>query len=339
MQTIVQEEEKPLGVIDSLQKGFELLNLHLWLLLIPILLDVILWLGPRLSLAPITNRFVQAFSNQSDLPEQFAANFDLAIENLNTLGRDYNLLALLTGPLTRLPSLQARLDFHSVDILHKPVITLAQWQTAALWVIILVPTGILIGSLWLTLIAFALKRERLGMSAFLSRWGWIWLNTNLYLLALIAGSALFALVFSVTGAFVLLLFGAAGAVILGILWVLFIGFSIWLWIGLYFVVYAIALDGVNVASAIWRSLNVVGRNAMSTLGFLILSMLLTEGFTRIWMRIGGYAWGVLLGALGNAYLGTAIVVAAFLFYQSRYYHWQKTRLIILGQRSEQNESS
>ena len=339
MQTIVQEEEKPLGVIDSLQKGFELLNHHLWLLLIPILLDVILWLGPRLSLAPIIGRLIQSFSDQPDLPEQFAANFDLAVESLNTLGKDYNLLALLTGPLTGLPSLQARLDFHSVYILHKQVITLTQWQTAALWGVILIPIGILIGSLWLTLIAFALKRERLGITAFLSRWGWVWLNINLYLLALIAGIALFALLFGVAGAFILLLFGAAGAVIFSILWVLFVGFSVWLWIGLYFVVYAIALDGVNLASAIWRSLNVVGRNAMSTLGFLILSMILTEGFTRIWMQIGGYAWGVLLGALGNAYLGTAIAVAAFLFYQSRYYHWQKTRLIILGQRSEQNESS
>lgn len=339
MQTIVQEEEKPLGVIDSLQRGFDLLNHHLWLVLIPILLDIFLWLGPRLSLAPLISRFIKTFSDQPDLPEQFAANFDLAVESLNTLGTNYNLLALLTGPLTGLPSLQARLDFQAIDILPKQVITVTQWQTAAFWIVVLVPIGILVGSLWLTLIAFALKHERLGMTAFLSRWGWVWLNINLYLLALIAGIALFALLFGVAGTFILLLFGAAGAVIFSILWVLFVGFSVWLWIGLYFVVYAVALDGVNLASAIWRSLNVVGRNAMSTLGFLILAMVLTEGFTRIWMRIGDYAWGVLLGALGDAYLGTAIAVAAFLFYQSRYYHWQKTRLIILGQRSEQDELS
>ena len=135
------------------------------------------------------------------------------------------------------------------------------------------------------------------------------------------------------------MWGNVGAAIFAFLWLMFVAFILWLNIGLYFVIYAVALDGVNLAQAVWRSLNVVGRNALSTLGLLILILVLTEGFARIWMQLSSHSWGIPLGILGNAYLGAAVVAASFLFYQSRYHHWQKTRsLVILNQRSDQNDN-
>ena len=95
-----------------------------------------------------------------------------------------------------------------------------------------------------------------------------------------------------------------------------------------------ALDGVNLVRAIWRSLNVVGRNALSTLGFLILMLVLTEGFARIWARLSQQEWGVLISIVGNAYLGTAIMAAAFIYYQSRYHHWQKHRALVILAKSD-----
>jgi len=340
MQTIVETEEKPLGVIESLQRGFTFLNHHLWLLLLPIVLDVFLWLGPRLSVSTLVNRFVDTFFNQPDLPQEFAANFDIAAESLKSLGANYNLLSLLAGPLTGLPSLFARLDFCSLSSPHGGIIDLTSWQMLVMWLLILIPVGILIGSFWLTHVVFSLRRERFLSQAFFSRWGWVWLNTNLYFIVLFVAIVLFSLFVGAIGAFLMLLFGTIGAALFSVLWVLFIGFSIWLSIGLYFVVTAVSLDGVNLASAVWRSLNVVGRNAISTLGFLILVLLLMEGFSRIWMQLSAQTWGVVLSIIGNAYLGAAIVAASFQFYQSRYHFWQKTRaLVVLNQRSDQNNQS
>jgi len=338
MQTHVETEEKPLGVIESLQHGFNFLNRHLWLILLPLFLDVFLWLGPHVSVATLSDRLVALLSSQPDLPEEIASNFELATESLKSLGANYNLLALLAGPLTGLPSLLARLDFASMASSHGGVIALTTWQSVLMWAIILIPLGIALGSFWLTHVAFSLKNERFLSGAFISRWGWVWLNINLYFIGLFVAIVLASLLFGTIGAVFLMAFGAIGAALFSVLWILFVGFSIWLSIGLYFVVIAIALDGVNLASAVWRSLNVVGRNAISTLGFLILMLLLTEGFARIWERLSVHGWGVVLSIVGNAYLGAAIIAAAFLFYQSRYSYWQKTRaLVVLNHRPDQDD--
>jgi len=335
MQTIIEADEKPLGVIEALQKGFNFLNQHLWLILLPIVLDLFLWLGPRLSIASLVNQLVQTLPPPADMPAELAANFDMASESLQNLGSGYNLLSLLTGLLTGLPSLFARLDFQAAIPGSGQVIELTSWQSALLATAALIPLGILIGSFWLAHMVAAVKGERMFTQTFFRRWGWIWLNLNLYLIVLFFGIIFFSIFFGMIGALFLTLFGSAGAAMFGILWLLAIGFSIWLSIGLYFVVYAIAVDGVNLASAMWRSLNVVGRNAFSTLGFLLLTLLILEGFSRIWLAISQQQWGVLLSICGNAYLGTAIVAAAIFFYQSRYQRWQTTRsLVILSQQSE-----
>ncbi len=327
MQTLIEAEEKPLGVIESLQQGFNFLNQHLWLLLPPILLDLALWLGPRISMAPLIQEFESLFANQPEMPADVAPSFEMALQSLQTLGDSYNLLSLLAGLLTGIPSLIARLDFHSVSAASQ-VIPLSDWQTAFYLTAILIPMGLLIGGFWLTQIAFTQQGKRILSGAFLRRWGWVWLNLNLYLLALIFALLAFSFLFGIFGA-VAMLFGTAGVLFLTVLWIFFIGFGIWLSIGLYFVGISITLDGVNVARAVWRSLNVVGRNAISTLGFIILTMLLTEGFARIWARLSVQDWGVVISILGNAYLGAAIVAAAFFFYQSRYQHWRKTRALVL----------
>jgi len=335
MQTLIEAEEKPLGVIESLQQGFNFLNRHLWLLLPLIILDIGLWLGPRLSIAPLIQGVESLLADQPEMPADVAANFNTAIDTLQAFGSGYNLLSLLAGLLTGIPSLMARLDIHAIGSPISPVILLSDWHTVLLLVASLIPLGVLIGSYWLTLIAFSLEGKRIRSAAFLRRWGWVWLNVNLYLLALLFILAFFSVMFGVIGAFALV-FGAAGALFIAVLWIFFIGFSIWLSISLYFVVISVAMDGVNLARAVWRSLNVVGRNAVSTLGFFILAQMLMEGFARIWARLSVHEWGVALSILGNAYLGAAIVTAAFLFYQSRYQHWRRTRAMIMLNQSDEH---
>ena len=339
MQTLIEAEEKPLGVIESLQQGFHFLNRHLWLLLPPVLLDLFLWLGPRVTIGPVIDRFLALYeASPSELPADFTQNMEVSLDILRQIGGSVSLLSLLAGLLTRIPSLLSRLDYQSQLEPVGKVIVLDDVQTAALLVLILIPLGILIGSFWLTQTAFALQNRAWLSLAFLRRWGWVWLNLNLYLLVLmLAGIGLGFLMLLV--ALTMLFLGNLGMIVYTLTWILVIGFVIWLSIGLYFVVYGIALDGVNLARAAWRSLNVVGRNAVSTLGLLMLVLLLTEGFARIWAGLSDQAWGVALSILGNAYLGVGIVAAGFLFYQSRYQHWQKTRALLLDSPADEEQAN
>ena len=50
----------PPGVIGSLRAGFDVVSSHVWLILLPIVLDVFLWLGPRLSVGNLYSSFVSS---------------------------------------------------------------------------------------------------------------------------------------------------------------------------------------------------------------------------------------------------------------------------------------
>ena len=55
------EPTPPVGVIESLTTGFETVASHLGLLLFPALLDLFLWLGPRLSIDNLIQRLQITF--------------------------------------------------------------------------------------------------------------------------------------------------------------------------------------------------------------------------------------------------------------------------------------
>ena len=43
----------PSGLIDTIQSGFNTINRHLWLLLLPLVVDLFLWLGPQLTMGNV----------------------------------------------------------------------------------------------------------------------------------------------------------------------------------------------------------------------------------------------------------------------------------------------
>src|SRR5438874_6988324 len=48
-----RREAPPTGVIETLSAGYAAVNRQLWVLLLPVLLNVFLWLGPHVSYSPL----------------------------------------------------------------------------------------------------------------------------------------------------------------------------------------------------------------------------------------------------------------------------------------------
>ncbi len=327
---------KPLGVIDAIGHGFSLINHHPWLLIIPLLVDLVLWQAPRLSVAGIVNRQLDFLFNQPDLPSTIPPESLAMVDSLRSMGAQFNLLSLLAGPITHLPSYLARTDVAAAGAAAQ-LVTLGTVHQVLLAVAIIIPVGLLLGSVWLALTARALENEPRRWSDLLRRTGWIWLNIGLYVLGLVAA------VLAISGLLGLFIFalvalgGSAGLTIASFAWLLTLAAIVWASIGLTFVVSAIVLDRVNVARATWRSFNVVGRNLPATLGLLILSLILSEGFIRIWLRLSTNAWGVPIGVLGNAYIGAGLMAATLFFYRARYQQWQRIRSAVAAPRKSGDE--
>ena len=67
----------PIGVIESLAQGFEIVAGHVMLLLLPLLLDLFLWFGPRVTFSPaieiVESSFHQAWTVAvSSYPDQYS---------------------------------------------------------------------------------------------------------------------------------------------------------------------------------------------------------------------------------------------------------------------------
>ena len=100
---------------------------------------------------------------------------------------------------------------------------------------------------------------------------------------------------------------------------------IWFYLILYFVVAALAWDGASLRQAVWYSANVVGRNFWSTLGLIVLIMVILGGFQFIWQRLAQMSpWLVVVCIAGNSFLLAGLTAARLVFYQDRLARWQKT---------------
>src|SRR5260370_30371878 len=64
-----RRQAQPTGVIETLSAGYTAVNRQLWVLLLPILLDVFLWFGPHVSFSPLVG---PAVTHATELTRQVA---------------------------------------------------------------------------------------------------------------------------------------------------------------------------------------------------------------------------------------------------------------------------
>src|SRR5581483_5520693 len=85
-------EQKPLGVIDVVSAGLDLVRRRPWTLLVPVVMDTLIWVLPRLSLAqlfrPDASERLSAATVAADpqAAEETRQGIQQMIESFNLLG-------------------------------------------------------------------------------------------------------------------------------------------------------------------------------------------------------------------------------------------------------------
>jgi hypothetical protein len=317
-----------MGVIDALSAGFHAVSRHLWLILPPVILDLFLWLGPRLSVRPLVERWLHAWqvvmasgSSQAAWPAM-----SLMSEMIRNGGQEMNLLLLLTNHLLGQPSLAPLLP----DGGWGGVIEIHSALAAAIGFLVFTAIGLFITTLYLSLIVGQLQEKGPDWSGFGRRLARRWVQLALYLIALTVVIIAVSVPFSMAIVMAMWLGPTVGAALIGVISIVLIWLGLWLFLALFFVGNAVVLDDVNVATAVWRSVNVVGRNLWATIGLWLLTELIMVGFSFIWQRLSTWPLGALVSIVGNAYLGTGLVTASLIFYRDRYRRWQVQHTPRLG---------
>lgn len=308
-------ERKPLGVIDALSAGFELVLRQPWVLLIPIALDLFLWLGPQIRAKPVFDQMVSLMTAVvlQGAPTEAQQAVEAMQTALQAAGDQFNLFSVVALFGMGLPTLMGS-GLPASDAI-KPVVLFAVQDTGTLggWILLLALLGILAGSIYLEGIARIVRHE-LGLATLLPHLLKRYANIVALVLVALLGAIVLSLPFLFSALLVSLINQGLGS------FFVLAGWLVLLWAGLYlaFAVPAIFVSGANVAQAILNSVAVFRYNFWSAMGLLFLIVLLQTGFSVIWQELLGTVLGTVFGTLANAILGTATVAAGMLFYYDRF---------------------
>lgn len=316
-------EQKPLGVIDAVSVGLELVRKRPWTLSVPILFDLLLWLPPRLSLTflrPYAQEMVNAASFSTDpvaAQETRRALMQL-IESFNLLG----LIAAALNSVARVPSLLAVDAAEVRSPIHTWAYTLPL-QSPAFFVLLSIPLfllGLFAVAVYLEWIAQGVRPLNEPIpGAWLARVGRLWLRLMLFAL-LLAGFALAgglgllstpALTGSPEASAALTLFVMVGLV--------------WLFVYFFFVPSMLAVSDIGLREALRRSMLLFRVYFWATTGLVALSVFLDRGLALIWDGLTVSAPGVAIGIAANAYIGTSLIAASMVFYQDRLNWFERMR--------------
>lgn len=295
------------GVIDTIGLAFTRLAARPWIVFGPVLLDLYLWLGLRItagSLLVELARLVRPI-------EEVGASLADALEGQ----QGFNLAELLSLQLftVRVPTLMPLLV--SDETVRwgdwSPSLALGTWWLGLLVGLLLAAAGFVGGAAYLRAVRdVALGREpRFEPRAALQD-GWrlfLWLATAAGLLLLISWPLLVAQAgLVVTG-------GGLSAFLVSLLVVpAGLGFLFF-----FFSVYAIVVEGATATDAFRASYRVVRSYGTQSLGFIASYLIVTGGVPVIGRLLMDQPPGTMIAIIGNAFVSTGMIAAGMIYYDDR----------------------
>ncbi len=299
---------RPVGVFRSLSAGFDRIAARPILILPPLILDLFLWLGPRLTI-PV---FIQRISSYLIIPtgadKTLVEQVQLIRDSFLEFGERLNLFTILSSLPAGVSSLMstrmpAETPFGQIEPmrLFSPAIILLVW----LGLIIL---GQGFGTqfhLWIA--QQVAPREELAN-------GWkAWARMALlagmfYVSSLIFGLGI-ALIASVMALFM---------PVLGLI-VAFLGFTFafWLLVYLFFTPHGIVRYRLGIFRAMLESATLVRWNLIPAMGYLGLAFLITWLTNQVWQLPDEHSWYLILAIAGHAFVSATLLAGSYVFYQGR----------------------
>jgi len=297
----------PPGIINSIKAGFDLIATHLTAILLPLLLNLFLWLGPRLRMDALFNSVksdMLSIWKSGGIP---TADIQRAMDLYEKVIPRINLFWIFRTIPIGISSL-----FLPQGTSQTPLGNPAIWQVSAAsllgWIFFLTLFGWIGGGLyfrsvaWLTLAntdasplgVFRAIMQTILVSIF---WG---------ILSVFVGIPSFLILA------VVLQFNAFVANLI----VLFLSLaSMWVIVPLFFWPHGVFLKQQNVITSIVSSLRMMRFTLPTSSLFVLTVFLLTFGLNFLWSIPPEDSWMTLVGIFGQSFVATALLASSFVYYR------------------------
>jgi hypothetical protein len=306
----------PPGLIASLTAGFEAIASHLWVILLPALLDLYFWLGPRLSLEKLVVPQLAKLPEMMDLllssqpallPPSVFSQERLAVEIafMNDLFAHLNLLRMFRTVPVGISSLMAgRMPITNplgeMDVIHVP-----SAGTAFVWVLGLTLLGWIGGGLYYSLVAAVIPSQTGRRPIIRDVWQTVLLSgiwVGIFLGASIPVFVMLSVIMLISPALTQLIL-LAGVFLLS-----------WLVLPVFFSPHGIFIRQETALDSIRSSLRMVRFTLPTTTLFVMGIFVLSQGLNLLWSVPDEASWMSLVGIFGHAFVTTALLAASFIYY-------------------------
>jgi hypothetical protein len=328
----MEEFPPPPGVMNSFRAGFQAVSSHTSLILLPLLLDLFLWLGPRLSVYGLVNPFFRLMFDQAGRGlssptevSRFAEFEALFLE----MAERYNLFSLL-GRLQTFPvgvsSLLAQTMPVETPLGVQPVTQVSSIPAVLGLGFLLVAAGWVLGGVYFLWVSQAtLKQAEHGSGI-----GLWWAITQTLILSVVWLIALILFMIPVT--LLMTVLTMLSPVLASAAFFVILLLALWLVVPLFFTPHGIFVRRQNALYSILTSLR-MARFALSPSGLFVWSwFLLSIGMNYLWSVPPADSWMTLVGIGGHAFITTALLAASFVYYRDMNTWLQTTMLARLKQK-------
>jgi hypothetical protein len=306
---VLRPPAKPIGVVAAFVTGFERTAEQPILILPPLLLDLFLWLGPRLSLSGLFRQAAAATTTLAAGDPVLSQQAVPLTDSLKLLADRFNLFSALNSMPVGVPSLMAgRLPLENAlgNVtrleLQNPFGILALW-------LFLTAIGLGLGALYHRGLARRVAPKEDLAPPWRAWLGFILLAALAYIGAFVWGTATL-LAAAIVG--VILPLFSVGVVLIGL--------SLLFWVATYlaFTPHGIIRYRLGVIQAMLESAMVVRWNTLSALSFIGVAIGISWLTNLVWGLPQSGSWFSVLGMLGHAFVSAMTIVGSYAFYQARH---------------------
>ncbi len=300
----------PPRLISSLAAGFNTVANHIYLILFPVMLDVLLWLGPHLRVKTLFEPVLSEFP--ALLTGVTAADAASMVQSWQELGKTFlehfNMLSLIRTYPIGITSL-----FSGTGPIYTPLGTPPIYEIKSglgfltVWMALNV-IGIVGGSLFFSEIARCSEEEPSGFS--FQRI--IWQLAQIFLLTI--ALVVILMIFSIPTSMMLMVLTMFSPGLAQISLFFLSLLLLWLLVPLVFAPHGVFIYKQNVLTSMRTSMRLVRYFLPGTGLFLLVALLIGSGLDILWRVPAETSWMILIGVFGHAFITTGLLSASFTYY-------------------------
>jgi hypothetical protein len=321
----------PPNVLSSLRFGFDSVANRILIISLPIVIDLLLWLGPHLQVKTLMNDFLNALISASQTSSiQSGDIVNTSKEVIQAAAERINLFGLIRTIPVGIPSLMAARSPTGIPAGGVKFLDVANPYAVIGIAIGILLVGIFLGSLYYILVGQIALEGRIDLTKMLKNWSW----STLQVISLVLALLLLFVVISIPSSCVISAITLSGLPLSQFAIILYFGALLWLAFPLLFSAHGIFVNHNHTFVSVQRSMLLTRMTLPTTSLFILLVLVISEGFNMLWRVPPETSWLTLVGIGGHAYITSSLLAASFVYYRDADRWTQQTLKMIRSKKEK-----